>query len=104
MSGPEIPERIRSLTPYKPGRPIEEVERELGISGSIKIASNENPLGPSPMALAAVAQALPNIHRYPDGGAVIDTATKQIVSRIPTSEKLVEVDFAGSEPIEAGQR
>src|SRR6185369_8508140 len=71
MSGPPIPDRIRSLTPYKPGRPIEEVERELGISGSIKIASNENPLGPSPLALAALAQALPGIHRYPDGGAVV---------------------------------
>ena len=43
-------------------------------------------------------------YAYPDGGAVIDTATKKIVSRIPTSEKLVEVDFDGSEPIEAGQR
>ncbi len=71
MSGPPIPDRIRSLTPYKPGRPIEEVERELGIGGSIKIASNENPLGPSPLALAALAQALPGIHRYPDGGAVV---------------------------------
>jgi len=43
-------------------------------------------------------------YAYPDGGAVIDTASKQIVSRIPTSEKLVEVDFAGSEPIAVGQR
>ncbi|MGH9694800.1 MAG: hypothetical protein ACRD5Z_11695, partial [Bryobacteraceae bacterium] len=43
-------------------------------------------------------------YAYPDGGAVIDTASKQIVARIATSEKLVEVDFAGSEPIEAGQR
>lgn len=71
MPGPRIPERIRSLTPYKPGRPIEEVERELGIAGSIKLASNENPLGPSPKALAAVAAALAGIHRYPDGGAVV---------------------------------
>jgi len=71
MPGPTIPERIRSLTPYKPGRPIEEVERELGISGSIKIASNENPLGPSPKALAALAAVLPNLHRYPEGGAVV---------------------------------
>jgi histidinol-phosphate aminotransferase len=71
MPGPKIPDRIRSLTPYKPGRPIEEVERELGISGSIKIASNENSLGPSPKALAALAAALPGLHRYPDGGAVV---------------------------------
>ena len=71
MPGPKIPERIRSLTPYKPGRPIEEVERELGISGSIKVASNENPLGPSPLALAAISNALAGVHRYPDGGAVL---------------------------------
>jgi len=42
---------IASLDPYKPGKPIEEVERELGIAKSIKLASNENPLGPSPKAL-----------------------------------------------------
>lgn len=53
---------------YQPGKPVEELERELGISDSIKVASNENPLGPSPLALEAVAKALPNIHRYPDGG------------------------------------
>ncbi|MBI5506277.1 MAG: histidinol-phosphate transaminase [Deltaproteobacteria bacterium] len=71
MAGPRIPERIRSLQPYKPGRPIEEVERELGIRGSIKVASNENPLGPSPLALEALRDALPGIHRYPDGGALV---------------------------------
>jgi histidinol-phosphate aminotransferase len=64
-----VPEWIRSLTPYPPGKPIEEVERELGISGSIKLASNENPLGPSPKALAAVQEALRGLHVYPDGSA-----------------------------------
>src|SRR5262249_8221035 len=44
---PLVPEWIRTLTPYPPGKPIEEVERELGIQGSVKLASNENPLGPS---------------------------------------------------------
>ena len=44
---------IRDLDPYVPGKPIEEVERELGISGSVKLASNENPLGPSPKAVEA---------------------------------------------------
>jgi histidinol-phosphate aminotransferase len=61
------PEWIRSLEPYPPGLPIEEVERKLGLRGSIKLASNENPLGPSPRALEAVARALPSLHRYPDG-------------------------------------
>ena len=64
-----VPEWIRTLTPYPPGMPIEELERELGIQGSIKLASNENPLGPSPRALAAVTAALATLHRYPDGSA-----------------------------------
>jgi histidinol-phosphate aminotransferase len=64
-----VPEWIRTLTPYPPGKPIEEVERELGIQGSIKLASNENPLGPSPRAVAAVSAALNSMHLYPDGSA-----------------------------------
>jgi histidinol-phosphate aminotransferase len=58
---------IRGLRPYQPGKPLEELERELGLTGSIKLASNECPLGPSPRALAAVAKALGDVHRYPDG-------------------------------------
>lgn len=68
MRGPQVPEYIRKLAVYVPGKPIEEVERELGISDIVKLASNENPLGPSPKAVAAVKEALPNLHRYPDGG------------------------------------
>lgn len=64
-----IPEYIATLTPYPPGKPIEETERELGISGVIKMASNENPLGPSPKAVEAIAGALTNLHRYPDGSS-----------------------------------
>jgi histidinol-phosphate aminotransferase len=64
-----VPEWIRTLTPYQPGKPIEELEREYGIHDSIKIASNENPLGPSPRAVAAITAALPNLNRYPDGDA-----------------------------------
>ncbi len=58
---------ISQLTPYQPGKPIEEVERELGIS-AIKLASNENPLGPSKIAIAAAEKALQKAHFYPDGG------------------------------------
>jgi histidinol-phosphate aminotransferase len=61
------PEHITSITPYPPGKPIEELEREYGISGSIKLASNENPLGPSPKAVEAIAAALSKLNRYPDG-------------------------------------
>lgn len=60
---------IDGLTPYEPGKPIEELERELGISDIIKLASNENPLGPSPRALEAVAAMLPSAALYPDGNA-----------------------------------
>ncbi len=62
-----VSENIKSISPYVPGKPIEELERELGISGSIKLASNENPLGPSPKAVAAVKKALEGLNRYPDG-------------------------------------
>lgn len=62
------PSHVRNLDVYQPGKPIEELERELGISGAIKVASNENPLGPSPKAIAAIPAALPNLHLYPDAG------------------------------------
>ncbi|MBI5234353.1 MAG: aminotransferase class I/II-fold pyridoxal phosphate-dependent enzyme, partial [Deltaproteobacteria bacterium] len=62
-----VPEYIAGLIPYPPGKPIEELERELGIKGSIKLASNENPLGPSPKAAAALGALLKDLHRYPDG-------------------------------------
>jgi len=58
---------VQHLTPYQPGKPIDELERELGIRESIKLASNENPLGPSPKALEAARAALPGIALYPDG-------------------------------------
>jgi histidinol-phosphate aminotransferase len=59
---------IETLTPYPPGKPIEEVERELGVVGSLKVASNENPLGPSPRAVEAIAAAAAHLNIYPDGG------------------------------------
>ncbi|MBI5166718.1 MAG: histidinol-phosphate transaminase [candidate division NC10 bacterium] len=59
---------LKHITPYKPGKPIEEVEREYGIKDSVKLASNENPLGPSPLALQALREAIEGINRYPDGG------------------------------------
>lgn len=62
-----ISQGIETLVPYPPGKPIEELERELGITGSIKLASNENPLGPSPLAMEAILKNVKAIHRYPDG-------------------------------------
>ena len=58
---------VRRLAPYVPGKPPEQLERELGITGSIKLASNENPLGPGPFARAALAAALAGVGMYPDG-------------------------------------
>ena len=60
---------VRGLKPYVPGKPIQELERELGIAGSIKLASNENPLGPSRGVAAAVTGAMAGLARYPDGSA-----------------------------------
>jgi histidinol-phosphate aminotransferase len=63
---------ISDLRVYEPGKPIEEVARELGFSDiaeMIKVASNENELGPSPLAIKAMQDAIPEMHRYPDGGA-----------------------------------
>src|SRR5512144_1897045 len=62
-----VSDHIRTISPYVPGKPIEELERELGITGSIKLASNENPLGPSPKAVAALKKVAAGINRYPDG-------------------------------------
>lgn len=58
---------ILKLTPYVPGKPIEEVKRELGIDDIIKLASNENPLGPSSKAVEAMQAAIPNVGLYPEG-------------------------------------
>jgi histidinol-phosphate aminotransferase len=60
-------EGVQGLTPYEPGKPMEELERELGITDPVKLASNENPLGPSPAALEAVRAAAPGVALYPDG-------------------------------------
>ncbi len=64
-----VPPHINDIRPYEPGKPLDELAREYGVTGAIKLASNENPLGPSPKAVAAIATVLGDLHRYPDGGA-----------------------------------
>ncbi|MCW8922288.1 MAG: histidinol-phosphate transaminase [Gammaproteobacteria bacterium] len=59
---------VQQLRPYLPGKPVEELERELGITGSIKLASNENPLGPSTKAVDAIREYAESVNFYPDGG------------------------------------
>jgi len=60
---------VAGLTPYQPGKPLRELEREYGIDQAIKLASNENPLGPSPAAIQAVKNAVAELNRYPEGNA-----------------------------------
>lgn len=69
---------VQQLVPYKAGKPITELERELGLSQIIKLASNENPLGPSKKALAAISLALPELALYPDGSGF---ALKQALAK-----------------------
>ncbi|HKA25975.1 MAG TPA: histidinol-phosphate transaminase [Gaiellaceae bacterium] len=60
---------VRDLVPYEPGKPVEEVQRELGLGRVVKLASNEGPFGPFPAALEAIARTATDLNRYPDGGA-----------------------------------
>ncbi len=76
--GSEVAENIARLVPYRPGKPVEEVERELGITGIVKLASNENSLGPSPRAIEAVRKLAAKMHVYPDANCF---ALRQAVSR-----------------------
>ena len=64
-----VPQHIAAIVPYPPGKPMDELEREYGITNAIKLASNENPWGPSPKAVAAIGAMLQNLHRYPDGSS-----------------------------------
>src|SRR5580698_6046641 len=65
---PLVPPYIESLRPYEPGRSIEEVRRAYGLTDVSKLASNENPLGPSPLALEAIRRQLSSLNLYPNGG------------------------------------
>jgi len=69
---------VKALKPYQPGKPEGELRRELGLNRIVKLASNENPLGPSPLALAAARDSLAESHRYPDGNGY---ALKQALAR-----------------------
>lgn len=62
-----VSKKVKELRPYVPGKSVEELERELGIKNAIKLASNENPLGPSKKAIKAMERMLNRVHLYPDG-------------------------------------
>jgi len=101
------PPHVRTLDVYQPGKPIEELERELGITGAIKVASNENPLGPSPRALAALPAALSQLHLYPDAGgftlrralsAKLGVTIEQIALGNGSNDLLYQLVLATCEP------
>lgn len=87
----EIPVRpnVLKMMPYSPGKPIDEVKRELGLERVIKLASNENPLGPSPLAVAAIKEAADQIHLYPDGSAFLLRQALSEHYKIPISQVIV---------------
>ncbi len=66
MTKPDIRQCLELIKPYKPGKPVAEVERELGLNGVVKMSSNENLLGPSPLAVQAMQENLEKMHDYPD--------------------------------------
>jgi histidinol-phosphate aminotransferase len=96
-----IPDYIRGLPVYVPGRPIEEVERELKIH-AVKLASNENPLGPSPLAMEAARRALGEAHRYPDGGT--HALRETLAARTGLAAEELFVGLGSSEIIDLASR
>lgn len=89
---------ILNLQPYVPGKPVSELEREYGVTDAVKLASNENPLGPSPLALAAAAAALQGCARYPDGNGF---ALKQALSaRLGISPRWLTLGNGSNEILE----
>jgi len=86
---PPVRENILRMEPYSPGKPLEEVQREFGLERVVKLASNENPFGPSPKAIAAVARAAETMHIYPDASAHHLRNTISQKFQIPTDRILL---------------
>ena len=88
---------IAKLVPYSPGKPLDELERELGIRGAIKLASNENPLGPSPKAIEVLGKGSETLHLYPDGAA--HHLTRALADQLKVSVNQVAVGNGSDEII-----
>jgi histidinol-phosphate aminotransferase len=93
-----VPSYIASLLPYVPGKPIEEVEREYGVSNVAKLASNENALGPSPKAIAAAREACASVHLYPDGSAY--QLKRAIAAKLGVTPEEISVGNGSNELLE----
>jgi histidinol-phosphate aminotransferase len=96
--GIRVPNHIATLKPYPPGKPLEELEREYGITDSIKLASNENPLGTSPLALEAIRSHLKNLRRYPDGSAYY--LKQRLSQRLGVEESFIVLGNGSNEIID----
>jgi len=96
-----IPDYLRGLPVYVPGKPIEEVERELKIH-AVKLASNENPLGPSPKAMVAARAVLGDSNRYPDGGT--HALRQTLAERRGVSPEEIFIGLGSSELIDLAAR
>ena len=96
-----IPDYLRGLPVYVPGKPIEEVERELKIH-AVKLASNENPLGPSPKAMDAAGKVLRDSNRYPDGGTYY--LRQKLAERRGVTPDEIFVSLGSSELIDLASR
>lgn len=94
----KIPENIAEIIPYPPGKPLDELEREYGVTDSIKLASNENPWGPSPNVVRALRAELPHLHRYPDGSCFY--LVKAIAEKLGLDPKEVVMGNGSNEVIE----
>ncbi len=92
------PAYIQAIAPYQPGKPIAELQRELGLKEIIKLASNENPLGTSPKALAAIQQGLPDLARYPDGSAY--SLKAELAERLGVAADAIVVGNGSNEVLE----
>ena len=93
---------VRGLKPYQPGKPIEELEREYGVKNAIKLASNENPLGPSPKALEAIRKATPDVWLYPDGGGFALKA--KLAERLGVCQEQITLGNGSSDVLEFAVR
>ncbi len=93
---------ILKIRPYEPGRPIDDVKRSLGLRSVIKLASNENPIGPSPKAVRAVKKCLGEIHRYPDGGSYY--LLEALARHLNLSKKQIIFGNGSNEIIELASR
>ena len=102
------PKHISDIKPYVPGKPLEELERELGIKDSVKLASNENPLGPSPLAMEALlttitgSRATTSFNRYPDGSGYF--LKRALSERLSVSEDEIILGNGSNELIDIAVR